>query len=56
MVRDEPLDMVAQRLDAIRHIPLLSECSIQGLCLTDERSYRAGMQGVKRAGLYKPGR
>ena len=56
MVRDEPLDMVAQRLDEIRHIPLLSERSIQGLCLTDERSYRAGMQGVNRAGLYKPGR
>jgi hypothetical protein len=56
MVRDEPLDTVAQRLDEIRRIPLLSERSIQGLCLTDERSYRAGMEGVNRAGLYKPGR
>ncbi len=56
MVRDEPMDAVAQRLDEIRHIPLLSERSIQALCLADERSYRAGMLGVNRAGLYKPGR
>jgi hypothetical protein len=55
-VRDEPMDLIAQRLDEIRRIPLLSERSIQGLCLADERSYRAGMQGVNPTGLYKPGR
>jgi hypothetical protein len=55
MVRDEAMETVAHRLDKIRRIPLLSERSIQGLCLTDERSYRAGMEGVNRAGLYKPG-
>ncbi len=56
MVRDEAMETVAQRLDEIRRIPLLSEGSIQGLSLTDERSYRAGMQGVNPAGLYKPSR
>lgn len=54
--RDEELDVIAERLDAIRHFPLLSRRQVESLSRVDERSYRAGMLGTDPAGLYKPRR
>lgn len=52
--RDEGLDRIAARLDTVRHFPLLSGRQAALLSRVDERSYRAGMLGINRAGLYKP--
>ncbi len=54
MVNNDHLEAIAQRLDELRRIPLLTPRMIAHLSLVDERSYRAGMLGVNAAGLYKP--
>jgi len=51
---DEPLERIAQRLDEIRRVPVLTETMIAGLSPVDERSYQAGLLGVNEAGLYRP--
>ncbi len=53
---DEGLDEIASSLDTVRHFPLLSKGQAESLSKLDERSYRAGMLGINRAGLYKPKR
>jgi hypothetical protein len=52
--RDGAMDVIAARLDAIRHFPLITKRQEAGLAMVDERFYRAGMLGINRAGLYKP--
>jgi hypothetical protein len=54
--RDEAMDVIAARLDTIRHFPLITERQDAILALVDERFFRAGMLGINRAGLYKPRR
>ena len=54
MTNDKPLDLIADRLDGLRPIPLLSRRMIAGLSQVDGRSYKAGMVGVNKAGLYRP--
>ena len=54
MTSDEPLERIGDRLDEIRRVPLLSRRMITGLSLVDERSYRAGLVGSNRAGLFQP--
>jgi len=54
MSSDEPLEGIAQRLDEIRRVPVLTERMIAGLSPVDERSYQAGLLGVNEAGLYRP--
>jgi hypothetical protein len=54
MTSDELLDRIENRLDEIRKMPLLTRRLIAGLSLIDERSYRAGLVGTNRAGLYQP--
>lgn len=54
MVKDEPLEVIAQRLNNLRRIPVLTEAMIARLSPVDERSYQAGLLGVNEAGLYKP--
>jgi len=56
MGSDEPLESIAQRLDEIRKVPVLTATMIAGLSLVDERSYQAGLLGVNEAGLYRPSR
>jgi hypothetical protein len=55
-IRDEGLDRIASSLDTVRHFPLLSKRQAESLSKVDERSYKAGMLGINRAGLYKPKR
>jgi hypothetical protein len=54
MVSDAPLEEIAHRLDRQRKIPLITARMCRGLSPVDERSYRAGLLGAKKAGLYKP--
>ena len=52
--RDETMDRIADRLSAMRRIPLLGRAMIAGLSPMDERSYQAGLCGADLAGLYIP--
>ncbi len=54
MIRDEFLERIAQKLDRIRRVPVLTEPMISALSLVDERSCQAGLMGANEAGLYKP--
>ncbi len=53
---DETMDVIADRLDSIRHFPLLTEEMERFLSPVDGRSLKAGMLGVNEAGLYRPPR
>lgn len=55
MSRDEGLEIIAERLDSIRHHRLLTAPMIAGLCKVDAKLYAAGLMGADEAGLYKPG-
>jgi hypothetical protein len=50
---DEAPERIAAALDRARHAPLLTPAQVRRLSKLDERSYRAGMLGLDRAGLYK---
>ena len=52
--RDEPLDRIGERLDEIRKVRVLTRRMAARLSPMDTRTYRAGMLGVNRAGLYRP--
>jgi hypothetical protein len=54
MKSDEPLERVGERLDEIRKVSLLTRRMIAGLSLVDELSYKAGLLGANKAGLYRP--
>ncbi len=54
MASDEPLERIVQRLDEIRRVPVLTRKMISTLSWVDERSYRAGLSGANKAGLFKP--
>jgi hypothetical protein len=54
MISDPPIEKIGKRLDEIRRVRILTRGMIAGLSLIDERSYRAGLVGTNRAGLYQP--
>ncbi len=54
MSRDETMDLIAERLDVIRKVPVVTAEMVAGLAPVDKRSYDAGLLGVNEAGLYKP--
>jgi hypothetical protein len=56
MTSDEPLERIGHRLDEIRKVRVLTRRMIPGLSPIDERSYRAGLFGANRTGLYRPPR
>jgi len=51
---DPPIEKIGSRLDEIRKVHIVKRGMIAGLSLVDERSYRAGLVGTNRAGLYQP--
>jgi hypothetical protein len=53
MTKDEPLDLIADRLEEIRHVSLLTQSMIDNLQPVDERTYRAGLMGANEAGLFR---
>jgi hypothetical protein len=54
MVRDEPLDWIAEKLDRTRRVRLLTPKMIKKLSPLDLRAYRAGLTGANKKGLYRP--
>jgi len=54
MTQDEALDRIADRLEAMRRIPLLTPAMIARLSPVDDRTYRAGLLGANPAGLFRP--
>ena len=56
MTRDEPLDLIAQRLDEIRRVFILTRPVLTRLSLVDKRSRQAGLLSANKAGLYQPPR
>lgn len=54
MTHDEPLEQIAERLDKIRRVSILTRSMIAELSLVDDRSYQAGLIGSNEAGLYRP--
>lgn len=56
MISDPPIEKIGKRLDEVRNVRILTRGMIAGLSLIDERSYRAGLVGTNRAGLYQPNR
>ncbi len=53
MFDDAPLQHISDRLDALRHHPVLTPGQVRGLSPVDARSMKAGMLGLRRAGLYR---
>ncbi len=53
MANDEHLEEIVRRLDRMRRVRLLTARAARALSPIDLRSYRAGMLGIDRAGLYK---
>ena len=51
--RDEPLPTISDRLDALRHTPLLTPRMKRRLTRVDPRSERAGLLGANPAGIYR---
>ena len=56
MTRDENLEQIADALDHIRQIRILTPAMVRNLTPVDDRSYQAGMLGINEAGLYRPPR
>jgi hypothetical protein len=56
MTEDAPLDLIADRLDEIRKVQVLTPEMVARLSPVDERSLQAGLLGVNEAGLYRPKR
>jgi hypothetical protein len=56
MLSDDNLETIAQQLDKIRRVSLLTPRMVRNLSTVDKRSYEAGMLGVDTSAIYKPGR
>jgi len=52
MTTNDEIGWIAERLDRVRHYPLLDEGMIRGLQHVDKRLYDAGMWGSDPAGMY----
>ncbi len=56
MTVDDTMELIAERLDSIRRVRLLTRPMIKSLSLLDERSCKAGLYGANMAGLSVPPR
>jgi hypothetical protein len=54
MQSDLNLEWISDALDGLRTVPLLTRRMIRNLSPVDQRSYRAGLLGARKAGLYDP--
>jgi hypothetical protein len=54
MSSDDRLEEIADRLDRLRRVDLLTPAQVAALEPVDERTFRAGLQGANEAGLYRP--
>jgi len=54
MTTDEDLEYIGDKLNALRHIPVLTRGMIRRLNLADKDLVKAGLLGARPEGLYKP--
>jgi hypothetical protein len=54
MTRNDHLEAIAQRLDQLRKVSLITPAMIEGLSPVDERTRQAGFFGANEAGLFRP--
>lgn len=54
MTEDTHLEEVAERLDAVRHYPILTPAMAKSLHKVSGLYYKAGMLGLKKSEIYKP--
>ena len=54
MRRDEPMDLVSDKLDEMHYYPLLNKAMLRFLSPIDERTFQAGQVGADQAGIYRP--
>jgi hypothetical protein len=54
MTRDATMGEVAKRLDRVPHRRLLTPKMVRRLAHVDDRTYRAGLMGAVKSGLFKP--
>lgn len=54
MTDNAHLEKIALWLDNIRHYSILTPAMVRSLSKVDDRSYRAGMLGLNKKGVYKP--
>jgi hypothetical protein len=54
MVKDEPLGWIAEKLDRIRRVRVLTPKMVKRLSPLDTRAYQAGLLGANQRGLYRP--
>jgi len=54
ITRDAAMREIAGRLDRAQHQRVLTRKMVLGLSPVDERSFRSGLMGAVRKGLYKP--
>ncbi len=54
MTTDEDLEYIGDKLNAVKHIPVLSPAMIRSLSPADRDLVRAGLLGANRQGLFKP--
>jgi hypothetical protein len=52
--RDETMVAIAERLDQLRRVSILTPAIAKRLSRLDVRSYEAGLSGAVAEGLYKP--
>jgi len=56
MICDDSLEMIADRLDTIRKVSLITPGMVRRLSTVDKRFYKAGMLGTDTSSIYKPRR
>ena len=56
MISDNKLEVIADRLDTIRKVFLLTPRMVRRLSPVDKRFYKAGMLGADTSSIYKPRR
>jgi hypothetical protein len=56
MISDDNLEVIADRLDTIRKVSILTPRMIRRLSPVDKRFYKAGMLGADPSSIYKPRR
>ena len=56
MTTDEDLEYIGDKLNAIKHIPVITRGMIRRLNRADKDLVKAGLSGAKPEGLYKPKR
>ncbi len=54
MTEDEHLERIAERIDQMPRVSLITDDMAAQLSPVDDRSYRAGLLGADDAGLFKP--